>query len=139
MAGSATSEDGDLGFQIAPMVDVVFVLMLFFMAMAGAQVKEKELGVKLPSGVPPPDGRLLDTIVLVDISESGQVSVNNQPLATPEDRSLQRFRESVKGAIEQFGAEDTYLVRPQPSSKHERIVEVLNALSAAGVKKLTFN
>ena len=31
MAGSVGSEDGDVGFQIAPMVDVVFVLLLFFM------------------------------------------------------------------------------------------------------------
>ena len=41
MAGSVGSEDGDIGFQIAPIVDVVFVLMLFFMASAGAQVVEK--------------------------------------------------------------------------------------------------
>ena len=47
MASSA-SPDGDPGFQIAPMVDVVFVLMLFFMASAGAQIKEKELAVALP-------------------------------------------------------------------------------------------
>ena len=49
MAGSVGSEDGDIGFQIAPIVDVVFVLMLFFMASAGAQVIEKELSINLPS------------------------------------------------------------------------------------------
>ena len=32
------------------MVDVVFVLMLFFMASAGSQVISKELSVNLPSG-----------------------------------------------------------------------------------------
>ena len=32
MGGGGVSEDGDPGFQIAPMVDVVFVLLLFFMA-----------------------------------------------------------------------------------------------------------
>src|SRR5260370_1234921 len=52
MAGSVGSDDGDIGFQIAPMVDVVFVLMLFFMACAGSQVKEKELKIALPSGAP---------------------------------------------------------------------------------------
>ncbi len=44
------SEDGDVGFQIAPMVDVVFVLLLFFMASAGSQIIEKELNISLPSG-----------------------------------------------------------------------------------------
>ena len=50
MGGSAGSEDGDVGFQIAPMVDVVFVLLLFFMASAGSQVVERELNISLPSG-----------------------------------------------------------------------------------------
>jgi biopolymer transport protein ExbD len=31
----ANINDGHLGFQIAPMIDVVFVIMLFFMVMAG--------------------------------------------------------------------------------------------------------
>ena len=50
MGGGGVSEDGDPGFQIAPMVDVVFVLLLFFMASAGSQVIEKELNISLPSG-----------------------------------------------------------------------------------------
>ena len=50
MAGSVGSDDGDMGFQIAPMVDVVFVLLLFFMASAGSQIVEKELSINLPSG-----------------------------------------------------------------------------------------
>ena len=50
MAGGGVSEDGDPGFQIAPMVDVVFVLLLFFMASAGSQVIERELNINLPSG-----------------------------------------------------------------------------------------
>ena len=37
MAGGGSS-DGDYGLQIAPMLDVMFVLLLFFMVMAGKQV-----------------------------------------------------------------------------------------------------
>ena len=47
MAGGGSS-DGDYGLQIAPMLDVMFVLLLFFMVMAGKQVKEAELGVQVP-------------------------------------------------------------------------------------------
>ena len=42
MAGGGSS-DGDYGLQIAPMLDVMFVLLLFFMVMAGKQVKENWL------------------------------------------------------------------------------------------------
>ena len=39
--------EGNLGFQIAPMIDVVFVIMLFFMVMAGAVKVENELNTQL--------------------------------------------------------------------------------------------
>ncbi|MDB6003276.1 MAG: hypothetical protein JWR15_263, partial [Prosthecobacter sp.] len=37
-----------IGFQIAPMIDVVFVIMLFFMVMTGSVKVERELRTKLP-------------------------------------------------------------------------------------------
>ena len=43
--------NGDVGFQIAPMIDVVFVIMLFFMVMAGAVKVEHELKTTLPGNV----------------------------------------------------------------------------------------
>ena len=139
MAGSVGSEDGDIGFQIAPMVDVVFVLMLFFMACAGSQVNEKELNIALPSGAPSTSKSNTKTPIVIDISPEGQVSMNNDVYGAPSDRSLQRLREWLKATIEQFGGEDPVIIRPQPETKHERIIDVLNAAAFAGVKNLTFS
>ena len=135
MAGSVASEDGDTGFQIAPMVDIVFVLMLFFMASAGSLVVEKELNISLPGG----PGENREAIILIDISPEGQVTMNNQPFGTPTDRKLQPLREWLKNAIEQFGGEDPVIIRPNPETRHERIIDVLDAAAAAGVKNLTFS
>ncbi len=42
------SQNPDVGFQIAPMIDVVFVILVFFMALA-AQIRiEQILQAKLP-------------------------------------------------------------------------------------------
>ena len=136
---SIGSDDGDVGFQIAPMVDVVFVLMLFFMASAGMQVVEKELGINLPSGGvsrtpgPPP------TPILIDISPEGQVTMNNQPYGTPTDKTLPALRDWLKNTIEQFGDKDPVIIRPSPDTRHERIIDVLNAAAASKVKNLTFS
>jgi len=121
------------------MVDVVFVLMLFFMAMSGAQVKEKELNIALPSGGKPKPGAPAKTPIVIDISPDGQVSMNNDIYGAPSDRSLQRLREWLKATMEQFGGEDPVIIRPQPDTRHERIVDVLNAAAFAGVKNLTFS
>ena len=137
MGGSVGSEDGDAGFQIAPMVDVVFVLMIFFMASAGSKVVEKELNMNLPAGKG--SGASQVTPIIIDISPDGVVSMNNQTYGNANDRTLTPLRDWLKNAIESFGEKDPVIIRPNPESKHERIVDVLNAAAASGVKNLTFN
>ena len=137
MSGSVGSDDGDVGFQIAPMVDVVFVLMLFFMASAGSQIVEKELNINLPAGKS--SGGPEVTPIMIDIDADGSVSMNKQSYGGPNDRSLTALRDWLKNAIESFGDKDPVIIRPSPDAKHERIVDVLNAASYAKVKNLTFS
>lgn len=139
MGGSVGSDDGDIGFQIAPMVDVVFVLMLFFMACAGAQVVEKELNISLPSGAPATSTTNTKTPIVIDISPDGIVSMNSQNFGVGADRKLQALRDWLDGSIKQFGGEDPVIIRPSSDTKHERIIDVLNACAASGVKNLTFS
>jgi len=139
MAGSVGSEDGDVGFQIAPMVDVVFVLMLFFMASAGSQVVEKELNINLPSGRSGPSADLPPTPIIIDISPEGQVTANNTNYGTTSDKNLTALREWLTGAIEQFGADNPVIIRPAPQTKQDRVIDVLNAAAASGVKSLSFS
>jgi biopolymer transport protein ExbD len=138
MGGSVGSEDGDIGFQIAPMVDVVFVLMLFFMASAGSQIVENELNISLPSGAPASATATAKTPIIIDISAEGQVVGNNQSFGTPTDRSLASLRDWLK-STQGFGGEDPVIIRPNSQTRHERIVDVLNACAAAGIKNLTFS
>ena len=134
---SMASEDGDIGFQIAPMVDVVFVLMLFFMASAGVQVVEKELSMNLPSGAQKSD--VPTSPITVNISSDGVVSVNDQEYGAKGDKNLQGLKDFFKHNIEQFGDKDPVIVSPASETTHERIMDVLNAAAAAKVSKLTFS
>ncbi len=138
MAGSVGSEDGDIGFQIAPMVDVVFVLMLFFMASAGSQIVEKELNVNLPSGQGSNSGSPV-TPIIIDIGPDGAVSVNSENYGLPNEKELQRLKEFLKNAVETLGDKDPVIIRPNPDTKHGRIIDVLNAAAYARIKNLTFS
>ena len=137
MAGSVGSEDGDIGFQIAPMVDVVFVLMLFFMASAGSQIVEKELRVNLPSSGPP--GNETHIPIIIDISSDGAVSINTENYAAPADKDLKRLKDWLKNAVDTLGDKDPVIIRPSPDTKHGRIIDVLNAAAFAKIKNLTFS
>lgn len=137
MAGSVGSEDGDMGFQIAPMVDVVFVLMLFFMACAGSQVVESQLNINLPAGQA--SGSSQKTPIIIDISSDGLVSINNQSYGQPNDKNLTALYDWLNNTIQTFGSEDPVIIRPSPDAKHERIIQVLNAAAKAQVKNLSFS
>src|SRR5215210_6154849 len=73
-------EGGELGFQIAPMIDVVFVIMLFFMVMAGAVKVERELNTKLPGTAETSGPTEMVDEAIITISDAGEVSLNDEPM-----------------------------------------------------------
>ena len=138
MAGSIGSEDGDIGFQIAPMVDVVFVLMLFFMASAGMQVAEKELSINLPSGVSSKTSDTPPTPIIVTIAADGTVEINGESFDPITSADLGGTRDKFKELMS-FGTKDPVIIQPAPEARQEQIVKVLNAAAAAGVQNLSFS
>lgn len=137
---TSDSEDGDIGFQIAPMVDVVFVLILFFMAVVGSHGIERELGLNLPGGPAPKqqDGKPPRAPIVIEISAEGQVSMNKQNFGSATDKNLTSLRTWFKKTQSEFGHQDPVVIHPSLDAKHERVMDVLNAASASGVKNLSF-
>lgn len=135
MAGGGGGGEGEFGLQIAPMLDVMFVLLMFFMVMAGQQVKEAELGVSVPgSGQPSSTAK---TPVTLRISPDGVVTFNDTPVDSREDREMPKLRARLKNLIEAF-AEQSVIIRPNDRAPYQRVVDVLNACGAERVKNLTF-
>jgi biopolymer transport protein ExbD len=121
------------------MVDVVFVLLLFFMASAGSQVLELELNISLPSGrSASAAGGVPTTPIIIDIRSDNQVQMNNKVYDNPSSKELPELRTWLKETIAKFGDKDPVIIRPDPQTKHDRVMDVLNAASAAGVTKLSF-
>jgi biopolymer transport protein ExbD len=134
--GGGGGEEGDFGFQIAPMVDVVFVLLLFFMACAGQKVSEGLLTINLPSQAKGDSATKVP--IVVDIMDNGAVIVNGQSLGgDPRERELPRLLKFLQDAVAS-SPEDPIIIRPMPTTMHERVVDVLNACRIAKVKNLSF-
>ena len=130
MAGSVG--DGEFGFQIAPMLDILFVLLLFFMVSAGAQKHETALTTQLPGGQP--GGQIP---VQIGIDSDGQVNVAGVAIDAPTDPALPQLVARLGGVV-QADATQPVVVTPTRSTKHQRVVDVLNACAAAKVKNLAF-
>jgi biopolymer transport protein ExbD len=138
MGGSVGSEDGDVGFQIAPMVDVVFVLLLFFMAMAGTQKTELELSISLPGGSQGPARDTPVTPIIIDINQDDSIVVNGKTFDSPTTKNLVQLQGWLSETIKMFGSKDPVIIRPSMETAQERIIDVLNAAAAAKVTNLSF-
>jgi|ERR1051325_2217202 biopolymer transport protein ExbD len=130
-------EEQEFEFQIAPMVDVVFMLIIFFMLSAAVKSSEFELGMTLPGEAQPSKATPPTPIELV-IREDGAVLFNELEVGKPEDSKLEELQVRLKKAIELFGDEQPVIIEPRPLSVHSRIVDVVNACAGARVKALSF-
>jgi biopolymer transport protein ExbD len=83
-----------LGFQIAPMIDVVFVIMLFFMVMVGTVKVERDLITKLPS---PGDRQVKFPVdeITIGILEDGTVTMNEESFDSPREKSLPTLTQTL--------------------------------------------
>ena len=135
------NSDGHLGFQIAPMIDVVFVIMLFFMVMAGAVKVEKELNQKLPGTVETSKSVEFTDEILINISENGEVLLNEEPMDPIGQHQMKRLTASLM-RLKQGGdsAKSPVLVTiiSEPDAKYSRVVDTLDALALAEITNVTF-
>ncbi len=142
MKAFVQEDDGTMGFQIAPMVDVVFVIMLFFMVMAGAVKVENELSTKLPGSAESSNNAEFTDETIINISDEGEISLNDEPFDSPESTDLPQLRATLMRLKENAdSAKQPVIVTivSDAHAKYSRTIEVLNALAAAKISNVTFN
>ncbi len=135
------SAEVNLGFQIAPMIDVVFVILLYFMVAAGSQQKENAHNTKLPGTEPPEGGTVMPDEVSIMIEDDGQVYLNDDPLDSAEQKNLPELAGSLiqlKQASVSAGSKILVTVYANELAKYERVVDVLDALTRAQIADVTF-
>lgn len=133
--------DGSVGFQIAPMIDVVFVIMLFFMIMAGSIKVERELNSKLPGiAITSAPTDFVDEQIIA-ISPQGDITLNDEPFDSVNSTTLPQLKSTLmrlKQASDAAKAPVLITIISDPQAKYSRTINVLDALAVAGVSNVTF-
>jgi len=133
--------EGNLGFQIAPMIDVVFVIMLFFMVMAGAVKVENELNTQLPGTSETAESTDFVDEQIITISDAGEVSLNDEPFDSAQSRDLPQLRGTLMRLKQNADAAKTpavVTIISDEQAKYSRTVDVLDALAVAKIDNVTF-
>ena len=119
------------GIQLAPLVDVLLLLLIFFLLTWNAARTENELDVKVPKASAAKEKSAPIGDVIVNVKADGNVVVNRRTLTSPE------LQELLKGMV-QLNPEQAVVIRGDEAGAYKNIVEVLNICTEAGITNVAF-
>lgn len=137
------SKETNMGFQVAPMIDVVFVILLFFMVAAGNARKETALKAELPGDHTEEQAAVVelpDEIEIV-VTETGMVLLNEEALDQVGTKGLPQLTKEIRALKKAAGSgfdKIAVLLRPEENVKYQNIVDVMDVLASEGISKLNF-
>lgn len=127
--------------QMGPMIDMVFLLLVFFMVSAKPVKQESDINIGLPGTVAQEEALEIPDEQRIQIQPNGQVVLNDQPMDSPASAempallsTLKRFKESA----DSNKTEALITIDAADAANHERIVQVLNACAQAEITGVTF-
>lgn len=127
--------------QIAPLIDVVFLLLIYFMVTASMIKKEADLSFMLPPITDTSEPVAEPLEVLIEVSEIGEISINGivygQTGVNLDDlvATLITYREAAKASKSEF----IVSILPSDKALHGRIIRVMDACAVAKVKNMSFS
>ena len=131
----------DVEIQMGPMIDMVFLLLVFFMVTAKPIKPEADVGMSLPGTVSQEESVDIPDEQQIEITAEGTVVLNELKMAEAGDRempqllaTLKRFKEAARANK----SEALVTIAAADQSTHQRIVDVLNVCARAEITGVTF-
>ena len=134
---------------LTPMIDVTFLLLIYFMVTTMLKQPEAELSIQLPGEPQNSDVKPMD-MAKVRIGDEGEVYMNGSEIEDGLDlempdlvsnlKSQKAIRDQMIAGGERSEEEAELKVEIESSgiAEHQAAISVLNACSEAGVQKVTF-
>lgn len=119
------------GFQIAPMIDVIFILLAFFITTQIFSRWEMEIDVKLPTAETGKMPKRLPGEIIVNVLRDGTMTVNQRALSESDLRSL------LNRIVAIFPGQPV-LIRADRQTSYEHVVHVLDVCRKADVYNISF-
>lgn len=131
--------EADPEFQIAPMIDILLVLLVFFMSISSTEVLQSNQDVKLPiakaaKDSPPgtQDGVVIINVLFNVVNNVSTINVNDQ------DITAAQLTEQLKRKVI-LNPGLRVLIRADKQVRYEFMRSLLEAIGASNIGKITFS
>ncbi len=137
-AATRNPAEEDPEFQIAPMIDILLVLLVFFMSISSTEVLQsnREIPLAVAKDAKQPKkspGQVIINVLWVPINNSGRIEIDSQPYESAEALIPRLVDELSKNPMTRV------LVRVDRTASWGYEREILRAVGAAGISNVTFS
>lgn len=122
----------DLQLNLTPMIDVVFLLIIFFMVGARftEEAEHQQFDVELPTASPVQTMSRQPDPLVIAVSRTGTVQIQSREV------SLEDLLSELRGAKAAF-ADQAVLIRGDGNGSYQSVVDVMNVCHQAEIKKFS--
>ncbi|MDH5395180.1 MAG: biopolymer transporter ExbD [Gammaproteobacteria bacterium] len=127
-----TKRDNDLDLNITPLIDVVFLLLIFFMVSTTFQ-RESEISIELPES----SGKAAESdkkIIEISIDNQGHYYINQRRVKDNDITTLKNALSIVRGDTK----EPKLIISADKLTPHQSVVRAMDAARQLGLVHLTF-
>ncbi len=138
-AATRVLPEEDPEFQIAPMIDILLVLLVFFMSISSTEVLQSNDKVRLPVAKDGkdannvPEGQIIVNVLWNSLSNAGTLDVDWKTFADPAEIA------PILSAKVATTPDVRVLVRADKEVKYEYLKKLLLAVGAAKIANVTFS
>jgi biopolymer transport protein ExbD len=125
------SEPVPVAFQIAPMVDILLVLLCFFVITWSMARKENELDVRVPAAQAAQESNPVVNQTVLNVKSDGSIVWDRKPI------SRETLQEKLKSLASLY-PDYAIILRGDVKTDYEHIVQVLDTCRQAGIWNVAF-
>ncbi|TAG08930.1 MAG: biopolymer transporter ExbD [Verrucomicrobia bacterium] len=133
-------EEQSIEVQLAPMADIGFLLICFFLISSRPPRNEADLSMTLPGSVSDEQSIDIPQDITISIQMDGNVIANDEVIGPAGDQALPRLvtlLKNFKTAADLNQSQSLVTVDAANQTNHQRIIDVLNACGLAGIRGVT--
>lgn len=119
------------GFNITPLLDILLVLIIFFILTWSFSRDERDLTIQVPTAKHAEPSRPVPGEIIINVLPDGTINLNQRVL------SEQELEEILARVIRDF-PEQAIIVRADGNVPYRNIIAILDIASAANVRNISF-
>ena len=126
---------------MTPMIDCVFLLLVFFMVSTTFNKQEADISFALPGTAEQSDSVEIPDEQIIQITAAGNVFLNDLEYDKPTDPDMPELVKTLilfRQTAEANKVPAMITIAPEDDVKQQRVVDVLNACTAAKIANVTF-